>query len=304
MINLQINNKCNQFCIFCNTQKLLLDKTWKETTFEEIIKMLKEGIKKSDSVNFTGGGEATLNKNLPQLISYAKFLGYKHIFIETNGMLFSYNKFAKKIKKSGLDYFVVSLHSHKSEISDKITQTKGGYEKTIKGIHNMQTLGFDVIRILHTINKHNYKDLKSFIKFSINDLKINNITLSFIRPIEGNKLSLNATPKFIDIQEDIIKALKYGITENVNILISDVLGIPMCFLNGFEKHSTEFLNYKKLGSKPLKEIMIKYGKVKSIECKKCTLTSACSGISKEYSELHGLKELKPIKKSIKSLFKK
>ena len=97
MINLNIHNKCNQRCIFCNTQKLLTDKIWKETTTKKILKKIKKNIEKSDTINFTGGGEATLIKELPQLIKYAKLIGYKKICIETNAMLFSYFSFLKKL---------------------------------------------------------------------------------------------------------------------------------------------------------------------------------------------------------------
>ena len=148
MVSLSIHNKCNQFCVFCNTQMLLHKKIWQEPTKQEIIKQVEDAAKKTDNINFTGGGEVTVLPYLPELIRYTKKLGVNKVGIETNGVLLSLLEYVKKLKESGLDYCGVSLHSHKEAVSDWITQSPGTFKHTICGLQNLQKEGIKIEYIL------------------------------------------------------------------------------------------------------------------------------------------------------------
>lgn len=287
MENLNINNKCNQRCVFCNTQRLLKYNAWKETTTEEIIDQL-DNVTNKKNVNFTGGGEVTLLKNLPRLIQYAKKIGIQEVGMETNAVLLSYKDYVKKLKASGLDYCIVSLHSHKEDISDWITQCPGSFNKTIKGLENLQDEAIKIKCILHTINKLNYKNMIEFIKYIRKKFNPNEFGLCFIRPIKNDINSESITPSLTEIKKYLHETLKFCKQNNINITISERLGIPLCFLKGYEKFSGEFLSF--INTKNDVQLI---DKVKSEECKKCSFNSYCSGISDNYSRLFGTEELVP-----------
>ena len=104
-INLHLTNKCNYQCKFCFARNRCQGK---ELTFKEwkkIILLLSE--KKCLKINFAGG-EPTLLPYLPELINYAKELGFFTSII-SNGSLIS-EKFISTIKNS-IDLIGLSLDS-------------------------------------------------------------------------------------------------------------------------------------------------------------------------------------------------
>jgi uncharacterized radical SAM superfamily Fe-S cluster-containing enzyme len=53
-----------------------------------------------DGVLFSGSGlEPTIRPDIIELLSYADKLGYKHIWLHSNGRMFCYPKFTKKLLK-------------------------------------------------------------------------------------------------------------------------------------------------------------------------------------------------------------
>ncbi len=305
MVNLMIHNKCNQFCVFCNTQKLLQDNIWKDTDKVEIVKQLENAAKKDTEVNFTGGGEPTMLKDLPEMIKYAKSLGIEKVCIETNAILLSYIDYVRKLKESGLDYCIVSLHSYKEGISDQITQTPGGFKYTIQGLKNILRADIKVRCILHTINKLNYKDLINFIIFvKKNFSEINNFGFSFIRPIANDKKSQSITPSLNNIKKYLHEALSYCKKNSINIDVSPGLGIPLCFMEGFEEYVSEFLIYLREGRDEHKKRSYQEEKIKGEQCKVCKMNICCSGVHKNYADLYGTDELVPLHTDLNKLIKK
>jgi len=300
MVNLSIHNKCNVCCIFCNTQKLLRDRIWKETTTSEIRDQLK-GNACADVVNFTGGGEVTLLRELPELILYAKRLGIREVGMETNGVLLSYPDYVSRLKESGLDWCTISLHSHIREISDAICQTDGAFDLTHKGMKNLQEYGIHIESILHTITALNYKHLKEFIVWARKNIEFKTISLSFIRPISEDKKSINLTPRLSDVEPFLHKALEYCTQNSIGISISAGLGIPLCFMQGYEHFSCELQTYCLCGAAEHKKKSYAYEKIKGEQCIKCSFGKCCSGVEQSYAKLYGLNELRPQNRDIDSI---
>lgn len=70
-------------------------KAQKAKTAEEIKNILEECSDYGEVV-FTGG-EVTLRNDLPELVEYARNLGYQDIQIQTNGRRFAYKNYCKKL---------------------------------------------------------------------------------------------------------------------------------------------------------------------------------------------------------------
>ena len=285
---------CNQLCIYCANPRLLKNRQAKATTKKEIIERIEKAANTSDFVCFTGGGEPTMEKKLPYFISYAKKLGIQKVGIETNGMLLCYPEYTQKLKEHGLDYCVVSLHSHKEHISDKITQVKDGFKCTINGLENLKKEKIRIACILHTITKLNYKDLTEFIVFMNKKFGINNFSLSFIRPIETEE-SKNITPSLTESKIYIHNAFEYSRKNSINVSMSVSYGIPLCFMQGFENLSDELKVFVKQGKDEHKKRSLAQDKIKDKKCNLCSFDRCCSGIPKAYADLYGSNELTPQK---------
>ena len=85
-------------------------------------------------VTFTGG-EPTLREDLPELLIYAQKKGMVAGLI-TNGRRLKDEAYVEVLEKSGLDFAQITLESHKPEIHDKMTNSKGSWVETVAGIRN------------------------------------------------------------------------------------------------------------------------------------------------------------------------
>jgi len=86
-------------------------------------------------LTFTGG-EPTLREDLPDLLQYAQDKGMVTGLI-TNGRRLKDKNYVKTLEKVGLDFVQVTLESHKAEIHDLMTGTKGSWKETVNGIKNI-----------------------------------------------------------------------------------------------------------------------------------------------------------------------
>ncbi len=295
--SLVVYNLCNQRCVFCNSQPLVEKHAIKETSREDILHFIEKAANQPD-ILFTGGGEPSMLKELPFFISYAKQLGIKKVGMETNGMLFAYESYAKKLKESGLDFCIISLHSHHPEIADKIVQKEGSFTNTISGMRNMEREGIQISSILHTITAYNYREIKEFIIFIREQFPlITHFGLGLMRPIAENAESKAFTPRLTELWPHLLEALIYCKENGISADISPRMNIPYCFLKEFVNCSGELKTYLRNAEDEFRRKTSMKEKVKGAQCAQCKMDTMCSGVFREYSELYGTSELQPLERT-------
>jgi len=94
----------------------------------------------ADGVVFTGG-EPTLRRDLPELVSFARDAGYETIQIQTNGRTFASRRYCETIIEAGATEFSPALHGHVPELHDFLTRAPGSFAQTTRGIRNLKSLG-------------------------------------------------------------------------------------------------------------------------------------------------------------------
>ncbi len=113
-------------------------------------------------VTFTGG-EPTLREDLPDLLQYVQNKGIVAGLV-TNGRRLKDKNYVKTLEKVGLDFVQVTLESHRSEVHDLMTGTKGSWKETVAGIKNVIPT-----RIYATTNttlsKHNAEEFLETVNF-------------------------------------------------------------------------------------------------------------------------------------------
>lgn len=95
-LDLKVGFSCNNNCRFCvqgNKRKKYGDKST-----AELKKLLRKGAKGHDRLILTGG-EPTIREDLPELVGFAKEIGFKQIQIQTNGRRFAYRDFCEELIK-------------------------------------------------------------------------------------------------------------------------------------------------------------------------------------------------------------
>jgi len=132
-MDLALTFKCQNNCVHCyaggpHETAELSTAQWKEI----IDRVHKIGV---FIVTFTGG-EPTLREDLPELLLYAQNSGIVTGLI-TNGRRLKDKAYVEKLEKAGLDFVQVTLESHKANIHDLMTATKGSWKETVAGIKNV-----------------------------------------------------------------------------------------------------------------------------------------------------------------------
>lgn len=192
-IRISVTDRCNLKCFYCYDEYIPLNRE-DLISFEDIINIIKEGVKSGiKNVKITGG-EPLLRKDIDKLIRMINNIGgIEDISITTNGVLLY--DMAEKLKNSGLHRINVSMDTLNKEKYREITNG-GDLDIVIKGIFKAKSLNFKKIKInsvfLKEINENEIEDIKEFAENNNFDFQlINQMNLKddkiFSENIETNK---------------------------------------------------------------------------------------------------------------------
>ena len=163
-----ITYKCNLRCVFCyagcncTTQPVNDEKLMSVAEIRRVLdKLWHEG--RVPSVSFTGG-EPTLHKQLPELITHARDLGMR-VNLITNGTRIN-TELARRLADAGLNSAQVSLEGTSAEVHNLVTQGQTSFEKTVAAIGHLKTVGIRVHSntTINRMNVHQMPDMPRFVR--------------------------------------------------------------------------------------------------------------------------------------------
>ena len=214
--------------------------------------------------------------------------------------MFAYMNYCEEIIKAGANVFGLSIHGSNPQIHDYLTRVPGSWGQTTRGIKNLKSLGRSVMTN-SVVNKINYKDLPDLAKLLVS-LGVRQFQFAFMhinRLIASDpKLIKEIVPRHPAVEPYVKKGLQIGIKAGLRVMTE---AIPYCFMKGYEQYIAEkiipdaavydadsvikdFTPHRKTK-----------GKAKGPNCKKCRYYKVCEGPWKEYPEIFGWKEFKPVK---------
>ncbi|MFH1691141.1 MAG: radical SAM protein [Candidatus Omnitrophota bacterium] len=293
-VDIKISFLCNNFCLFCvQGEKRLL---YGERDSLEIKRNLEEAKKDCDDVVFTGG-EPTAKRDIIELVSFAKSIGYRNIQIQTNGRMFCYGKFCDEIIKAGANEFSPALHGHTAALHDYLTNSPGSFKQTTMGIKNLKVRKALVITN-SVITKPNFRHLEELAKL-LCSLGVNQYQFAFVHAVgRAGKNFENIVPRKSLIEPYVKKGLDVGIKSGINTMTE---AIPYCFMRDYEKYVAErIIPQTKIfdATEIIDDFTItrrSEGKKKGAKCVQCCYYNECEGPWKEYPEFFGWDEFIPIK---------
>lgn len=286
---------CNNNCLFCSVGDKL--RSFDKSTKEVIADIDRAVSENPVEINFTGG-EPTIRKDILELLAYTKSKGIEEIRVTTNGRMFSYPEFTRKVVEAGLTGAIFSIHTNNAKLHDSLTGVKGSFEQKMKGLENLHSYG-KTIDVNTVMTSKTYKSLPGTMDMIKDYLR----SVCLIFPTVDGHLKENRelVPRMSDVEKYVhraidvlIKAGKQGWT----------LNYPVCFMKGYEAYSSMMelqtkmfwphmdtnLDQKRKGDNILVEA-----------CKDCRYRLVCIGVMKGYVDAMGDKEIKPVKgKLVKS----
>lgn len=288
MPDIAIWNRCNNHCIMCTNPFIFqLEKNGYYYLYENLIQVwAKYQFKSNDSLNFTGG-EPTIHPDFFKIIDWFHARSPKsNIAIASNGRMFCYPSFTKKLLKIHNLTLEIAVHGNDAKSHDSITRTKDSFRQTIEGIHNILKYKNDlqILEIRIIITKLTYKNLNkilAFIKNEFNIKLIENVVLIFME-IEGQ-----AKDNFHIVgttYKEVIPYLPQVVSKWAPYFNSFRLyHFPLCVL------PPELWPYAWRTLRANEVIFLP-------RCFKCHFKKYCLGIHRDYITLIGDKEFKPPKK--------
>lgn len=222
----------------------------------------------SGSIGFTGG-EPTLKINdLCNLLKQCKkHLKNTPIFLLTNGTIFSSFEKARQISlvlHPNLTH-CVSFNSDVKEINDKIMGTRGSFEQTIRGLHNL-ALFRQRIELRVVIQKDNYVRLPNIAEFIYRNFPY--ISHVALMGMETTGIALNNLARiWVDPNEYvpyIFKAVNILHQRELNV---SIYNLPLCIMpEVLWKYCRDSISTWKKG-------FIE-------ECNNCSVRNRCPGLFK------------------------
>ncbi len=299
---IHLTGKCNQNCLFCKRVRSLT-----ELPKNEVKKKIFEAKQSGSKTIFFSGGEPTLRKDLPEMISFIKAVGLRAEII-TNGLMLSYKGYLNKLISSGLDEVCFSIHSHKKEVADKLSQRKGSFDLQIKALDNLKDANITVT-INTVIVAYNYKHLKEFVGFlSERYPNIHSFDFLLAAP-EGNaRENKDVLVMLKELKKPLHELMTFCTSNNIRFTVEFV---PFCFMQGFENHmllscdleTIKVANitdhcfrgdYFKVGTKIENSRRIKDEYIRPEKCKTCRHYLFCPGLKDSYAEIFGTDEVEPL----------
>lgn len=277
---INLTEKCNNMCLNCpNSISFLKNKINKN----EVEKFIKENINKNTDRITLIGGEPTIANNFFEIINKIKKIN-KNIIIQinSNGRMFYYESFIKKLLKYDINKFDIhiALYGSNSKIHDEITQVKNSFKQTIIGIQKLLNHEFKIqIRII--ISKLNYKDLINFpklinFKFKNKIAMFNFVGMDIIGNAKINKKKLAIS--HLDIAPYIEKTIKQLKEQNIK-----------CKIHLLPKNIFK----KKYHKYAIKSGCVDGAFIQSYKCSECSYYNECPKLLKSYVKIFKNKEHLP-----------
>ena len=132
-LRISITDRCNYRCVYCRTGTN--GAAYAELPFEDYLRMARILVGLGITKIRLTGGEPLLRKDFFDILAKANTSSFKHIIIQTNGLLIK--KLHKEINASPITDVAVSIDGLK-ETNDQIRGIRGYFDLGIEGIKLLQ----------------------------------------------------------------------------------------------------------------------------------------------------------------------
>lgn len=110
------------------------------------------------------GAEVTLRSDLAELARAARASGFEHVRIQTHGGRLADEDYCRELVEAGIDEFFVSVTAADAASHDAITGVPGSFERTLRGLHNLDAFATVATLTNTVITERSYRQLPAVVE--------------------------------------------------------------------------------------------------------------------------------------------
>jgi MoaA/NifB/PqqE/SkfB family radical SAM enzyme len=293
-LSVHLTDICNSKCSFCIVDSPFVKNDSISRT--RVSRFLRDNADKGYEAVNIHGGEATIRRDLLEILDEIRDLGYPTVLLQTNGRKMSRMAYARELVDRGVSLFIVSMHGATALTQDRISKALGSYEQAVTGIRNVKELGAKV-RTNSVVCNDNFTEIPEIADLCM-DLGADHINISALHT-SGTALRnfWEVTPRYEQIQRYVLEAVDRVVGRDRVITLE---GFPYCTIPGYEQYMIDWsenrfkMLYRTFIFDDYENYMNANARVKDERCRGCAFNDSCGGVYKEYAELIGWDEFQPV----------
>ncbi len=228
LAEIALTYRCQNRCSFCYAASPARRQDGPAMTTAEVERVIDRIAHEAHvpTLSFTGG-EATLRKDLPRLVSHGARLGLRMNLI-TNGLRASSEEYARSLVDCGLSSAQVSVEADSPELHDRIVGRPGAFAQTVAGIRAFRKLGIHV-HTNSTLCAANLDKALDIVRFVARDLGLPTLSMNMlIRTGMGLDPSM-APVTYAQVAQVLPALVEEARTQNVKFVWYSP--VPYCVVN-------------------------------------------------------------------------
>ncbi len=298
---IQLGHLCNNRCVFCSSGQLTAMKIARTVPVEPILEAL-EDARAAGATHLTFlGGEPTIHKRFREALSKAVDLGFEHIVIFTNGVMFPQPGFIESITSMGNFEWRISIQGATEEAHVATTERPESFQRIVHGLGELQRRG-QLVTTNMCVNERSYRSLPHYPEL-LKKYGVRQLHVDIVRPEstgERNEDYLREImPRYSDMAP-YYSAMLDGFDAWDPDFDVNVGNLPYCILPEWGSrihHGGQETVTKSSDGEGLEDEMNKYEWQASLRrhlptCDDCVFRTRCTGIFRVYLDLHGEDEFR------------
>lgn len=310
---------CNNNCLFCMEANREGRSINNSAITPEVVRGILESRRGAPEVCFTSG-EPTTNPNLAQYASWARELGYERVSVMSNGRLFAYESYVRRLVAAGMNRFIISLHGHEAKIHEGLTRTPDSFAQTVEGVKNVAKCvrhgcELHVSAVVTTRNVAHLGDIYAFARgLGAQQVIFNTLQVSG----RADSHFEQVTPSYSTVVREFRAFLEHAGKTEPRVM-AFLLDVPPCVTTGIadfnrghvERHvhfgvaSGDWAEWSAAVAAGLDDLDVRLvpldgrlfggtGRTKGPECARCVLAPSCEGVWYHYVRRNGWAEFQPV----------
>ncbi len=290
---------CNQHCLFCCASE-----PRKPFSTERLRAVLLELHRTATDLDRTrlsfSGGEPTLHPELGALMRYARELGFPWLGLQTNGVRLSKPALAQQILGAPLQQVIVSLHSLRPEVYDRLTGTRGQLPRALEGLGQVLAHPSEQVLVNIVLNRLNVDELPDYVDFIAGLEHRADTSVSVMPSIVFMNSDNGHWSDLVIPHREVVESLREAVARQPSLFVRMQGDCFLPFCLGAEYPELAALAPTNRAESPTVYVAQRAPgpvpervRVKHEDCRGCGLDSLCGGVCGAYARTQGLGELEP-----------